>query len=97
METVWFARRCNDSDAVFSIPRKMSQYQQGKNWSAEGGVFYNGHGKPIEDPKRYFAAVAQNRYDYNATYANGQGKEISNPTGYFKAVAEDRYGYNSRR
>ena len=74
----------------------MSEYQHGKNWSSDGGVFYNGHGKPIENPEKYFAAIARNKYDYNSSYSNGNGQEIANPKAYFKAVVQDRYGYNSK-
>ncbi len=74
----------------------MSAYQHGRNWSAQDGTFYNGNGKAIEDPERYFAAIAENRYNYNSNFVNGNGKEISNPKAYFKAVAQDRYGYNGK-
>jgi hypothetical protein len=36
-------------------------YQQGKNWTASGGAFYNGHGSQVRDPGTYFQAVAENR------------------------------------
>ena len=32
-------------------------YQQGSNWSASGGTFYNGNGQAINNPSSYFNAV----------------------------------------
>jgi hypothetical protein len=69
-------------------------YQQGKNWSASGGGFQNGHGAPISSPKAYFSAVASNAHGYNTSYSNGHGAPISNPTAYYSAVASDKHGYN---
>ena len=65
----------------------MSNYQQGKNWSATGsGGFVNGQGTPIAAPQAYFAAVASNANGYNASYSNGNGAPISNPSAYYSAV-----------
>lgn len=74
----------------------MSNYQQGKNWTASGGQFYNGNGQAIQNPQTYFQSVANNTQGYNASYSNGHGKEIgeSGRAAYFQAVASDRYGYN---
>lgn len=36
-------------------------YQQGKNWSAKDGAYYNGQGSQIRDPGQYFSAVAENK------------------------------------
>jgi len=72
----------------------MSNYQQGKNWTASGGQFYNGRGEAINNPQPYFNTVASNAHGYNASYSNGHGAPISNPTPYYTAVANDAYGYN---
>lgn len=63
-------------------------YSQGKNWTASGGTFYNGHGSAIREPSSYFSAVASNSHGYNSGYSNGHGKAISNPSAYYSAVGE---------
>ena len=69
----------------------MSNYQQGKNWTAANGNFYNGNGEAIRNPTQYFDAVASNTNGYNAGYSNGHGKAIEgNPTAYFRAVSSDK-------
>lgn len=65
----------------------MSQYTQGKNWTASGGVYTNGAGDRISAPSSYFSTVANNSYGYNSSYANGHGQTINNPSAYYKAVA----------
>jgi len=69
-------------------------YRNGKNWTAQEGNFYNGHGQQIREPVSYFNAVAQNRYDYNAKYENGYGETIRNPPAYYNTVAQNKYGYS---
>jgi hypothetical protein len=64
----------------------MSSYQQGKNWTASGGSFYNGHGQAIEKPSAYFASVAANHSGYNSSYSNGHGQAIDKPSAYYAAV-----------
>lgn len=72
----------------------MSNYQQGKSWTASGGSFYNGNGKEISNAPAYFSAVAENSRGYNSSYSNGHGQSISNPSAYYSAVAADKHGYN---
>lgn len=63
-------------------------YQQGKNWTASGGTFTNGHGATISNPTAYFGAVAANTHGYNSGYANGHGTPIAAPAQYYAAVGE---------
>ena len=65
-------------------------YQQGKNWSASGGTFSNGHGQTISNPTAYFSAVASNSHGYNSGYANGHGASIAAPAQYYAAVGTCR-------
>jgi hypothetical protein len=64
----------------------MSDYRQGKSWTASGGSYSNGNGQAIREPSAYFSAVAENRYGYNSSYSNGHGESIAKPSAYYASV-----------